>query len=281
VDRLDYAGVKLLAANFDVEIYVDDDEVPIALGEGESLSVDDDESESLPSSYQLVVCDWSLRALTLTRPHEIAAALRFFRELQNHVDMDVSRCRVWRPTQQRLDSIRFALDRRDLGWLTNAIDRSLQDDVRSLGSDQQRALPPDLLNAREQMLQALAYDSGDPWANRRQQQALEIYQATVERDISQPLYERAQAVADPRGRAMEVCGADLQVIWQELISALREHILRRKRESNPASLQEQQRILSQITALDNQVLRHSKDILQWEKLRNGRSRDSWRWGGWG
>ena len=156
----------------------------------------------------LVIVDWKPSALSLDSPAELGAASRHLSDLEKFRELDLTDVAVWTPSPGRFEAIQFAVDRRDVGWLSDAFTKSLHADARGFHESRDAKINGserfDLVSATEQVLETSLKPARDEMDRRKQRAALATYQRIAHAEVVAPLLREAQAATDPFERIQRI-----------------------------------------------------------------------------
>jgi hypothetical protein len=158
---------------------------------------------------RLALADWSLATVTLDRPTATAALARHWATLSRQLGYDLSWATVWRPCEQTLDALRFALAFRDAQAVREILRLSLRDEQFPLErptTTADRRLSR--CEAWAELRHALRTDASaaDP---RRLRLAQQTWEESLERELIEPLRDLARGESDPRRGSLSSLYADI------------------------------------------------------------------------
>ena len=168
------------------------------------------------------IARWSLMPLSLVEPESVQMALSFLDDLQRYFAVDLFELQHWTPTPHDLKKIKFALRKREVRWILEALLASFGERCRSLDSLLQKDnAPRDLAAAIHAMQQVYMASPGDSFALERRPSVVAAYLAIMQRDLIGPLMGQLQTIDDPRERAVHAQLVDLYTLFADKMLSLR------------------------------------------------------------
>ena len=216
----------------------------------------------------LTIVQWSPHSLSATEPVAAGNAMRELKTLQAYLRLDLYAILRWRPSEQDVATLQFALSRGEIGWLREALLDSAFANIRRLvsGTADAAAHTPatDLAGAIEQLHDAIL---AAPDAQNRQlyREALVNYHRIAMRQVTGPVLRQAETASDPLERAMLLQFAQLNALFLEKSPGVRELVLRGVARPKESLKDGDDKSVSELLAISSQLVTLAKEMTKWNR----------------
>lgn len=204
------------------------------------------------------VVAWSVDQLNLSQPEELPALIDHFVNLEQYMGFSFEDFRLWRPSQDDVDRIRFCLEHGCLGDVQNALLQSLDESTSELICSMPTRPTKNLREAFGHFRSLLCQPDG---SKVQENLAWQDCEQAVQRELIDRLVERATAMDDPVERTYCLTAANVAQLAHAQGMALKSAMMRQARKSSGVSVSPLNREdVQTLMAMTDRLLQLGKEI---------------------
>lgn len=209
-------------------------------------------------SPEVRIVAWSVDQLSLSEPEGLPALIDHFAKLERYMDFTFEDFRLWRPSQNDVDRIRFCLEHGSLGDVQGALHQSLDESTSELICSMPSRPTRSLCEAYGDLHSLLC----QPDRSKVQEKlAWQDCEQAVQRELIGRLVEQATAMDDPVKRSYCLTAADVAQLVHAQGTALKSELARQTEGSSGASVSPLNREdVQTLLAMTDRLLKLGKEI---------------------
>lgn len=179
-------------------------------------------------AFRLVFVRWCPSRMSSTEPESIQRAITELKSLQRHRRLEIDEVDQWIPLDPDLETIRFALARRESNWVSAAVLDCIFSGRGTLCHQKTAptvVAPPTDVAGAVAALQEAMLGTVDAKSRQRRKEALHNYHRVIARRVTEPMLRQAQETSDPFDHALQLQFVHLNALFMETAPTVREQVL--------------------------------------------------------
>ena len=210
---------------------------------------------------EICLVGWSVAQLELEEPQGLLAVISHLDKLGRCLELALEDFRLWQPSQEDVDRIRFCLEHGSRSDVRAAMLQSLTDSMSELFNPALDKSPKELGEALGELQNVLSQkDAGKG----QEQLAWQECQEAVHRELIAPLIAQAEAVSDPVERSFCVAAANVAQLVHTQALALKSKMMKQGRQSAAAALSKDE--VQTLMSMTDRLLKLGKEVQECGKL---------------
>jgi len=219
-------------------------------------------------TFRLTFVRWSPYTMSKTEPESIQRAINELKDLKRYRRLDIHEAEEWIPLDADLESLRFALARREPSWIKDSLLNGIFSGLGALGYEKISPVvisPPTDVAGAVAYLQEAMLGTADEKSRQRRKEALHNYHRVVARRITGPMLRQAEATTDPFDQALQLQFVQLNAMFMERAPTVREQLMLGLIPRRDESLKYgSDKSISELLAISGQLVSLAKEIKKWK-----------------
>lgn len=204
---------------------------------------------------EICLVGWSVAQLELKEPQGLSAVISHLDKLGRYLELTLEDFRLWDPSQEDVDRIRFCLEHGSRSDVRAAMTQSLADSKSELFNPALDKSPKELAEALGELQNVLSQEDA---MKGQEQLAWRECQEAVHRELVAPLIAQADAVADPVERSFCVAAANVAQLVHTQALALKSKMMKQGRQSSAAALSKDE--VQTLMSMTDRLLKLGKEL---------------------